>query len=75
MSLEEFLEGIAEALDTENELTPETELEQIDEYDSIGVLSLMSYLDELGIKATPADFEKFRTVADLVALAGEKIDG
>ena len=75
MSLEEFLEGIAEALDTDAELSPETELESIDEYDSIGVLSLMSYLDELGIKAAPADFEKFRTVADLVELAKERIDG
>ncbi len=75
MSIEEFLEGVAEALDTEAELKPETALDTIDEYDSIGVLSLMSYLDELGIKVSPADFEKLTTVADLIALAGNRIDG
>ena len=75
MTQQEFLEGIAEALDCEIELSGDTILDDIDEYDSIGVLSLMSYFDELGIKVSPNDFEKFETVQDLINLAGDKIDG
>ena len=75
MTQQEFLEGIAEALDCEMELSGDTILDDIDEYDSIGVLSLMSYFDELGIKVSPNDFEKFETVQDLINLAGDKIDG
>ncbi len=75
MTQQEFLEAIAEALDCEMELSGETILDDIDEYDSIGVLSLMSYFDELGIKVSPNDFEKFETVQDLINLAGDKIDG
>lgn len=75
MTQQEFLEGIAEALDCEVELSGDTILDDIDEYDSIGVLSLMSYFDELGIKVSPNDFEKFERVQDLINLAGDKIDG
>ena len=75
MTKDEFLEGVAEALDCEMELTEDTLLDDIDEYDSIGVLSLMSYFDEIGIKVSPNEFEKFEKVQDLINLAGDKIDG
>jgi len=74
MSEAEFLEAIAEALDTEMELSRDTILDDIDEYDSIGVLSLMSYFDEIGIKVSPSDFETFEKVEDLIKLAGDKIE-
>jgi len=74
MSEAEFLEAIAEALDTEMELSRDTILDDIDEYDSIGVLSLMSYFDEIGISVSPSDFEKFERVEDLIKLAGDKIE-
>jgi len=74
MSVEDFLKELEEALDTQESLTPETILDEIDEYDSIGVLSIMSLLDEMGIKVSPSDFEKLNSVADIITLAKEAID-
>lgn len=75
MTKEVFLQEVAEALDTELTLDEDMRLEEIEEFDSIGVLSLMSLLDENGVKVSPADFEKLQTVGDLIALAQEAIDG
>jgi acyl carrier protein len=75
MTKEVFLQEVAEALDTELTLDEDMRLEEIEEFDSIGVLSLMSLLDENGVKVSPADFEKLHTVGDLIALAQEAIDG
>jgi len=72
---EEMIEAIAEVIDTEMELTPQTKLEAIDYYDSVAVLSLMSWFDEIGVSVAPKDFEGLETVDDLVGLAKEKVDG
>ncbi len=69
MTRDEMIEAIAEVIDTEATLTPETPLESLEEYDSVAVLSLMSWFDELGISVAPKDFEGLKTVADLLALA------
>ncbi len=74
MTKDEFLELLADTIDTEMELNEELALDEIDEYDSIAVLSLMSLYDELGVKVSPSDFEKLEKVADLITLAGEKIE-
>ena len=73
MSKEEFLELLMQTIDCE-EISEDMKLEEIDEYDSVAVLSLMSMYDELGIKVSPKDFEKLETVKDLILLAGEKIE-
>ena len=70
-----MIEAIAEVIDTEMELTPQTKLEAIDYYDSVAVLSLMSWFDEIGVSVAPKDFEGLETVDDLVGLAKEKVDG
>lgn len=75
MTKEEMIEAIAEVIDTEMELTPQTKLEAIDYYDSVAVLSLMSWFDEIGVSVAPKDFEGLETVDDLVGLAKEKVDG
>lgn len=74
MRKEEFLELLKETIDTEEELSEELRLDEIEEYDSIAVLSLMSMYDELGVKVKPSDFEKLENVADLIKLAGEKVE-
>jgi acyl carrier protein len=75
MTRDEMIEAIAEVIDTEMELTPETKLDAIDYYDSVAVLSLMSWFDEIGVSVAPKDFEGLETVADLLALAGGNADG
>lgn len=69
MTQQEFIDLLSETLDTEKILTIDTALEQVEEYDSIGILSLMSMYDDLGIKVSPNYFEQINTIADLVKLA------
>jgi len=74
MTKEEFLDLLAETIDTEEELNEKINLDEIDEYDSIAVLSLMSMYDEMGVKVTPNDFKGLESVADLIKLAGDKVE-
>ena len=74
MTKEEFLDLLAETIDTEEELNEKINLDEIDEYDSIAVLSLMSMYDEMGVKVTPNDFKGLENVADLIKLAGDKVE-
>lgn len=74
MTKNDFLELLAETIDTEIELNEELELEEIEEYDSIAILSLMSMYDEMGIRVSPKDFENLKTVSDLLTLAGESVE-
>ncbi len=75
MSETEFIENIKEVIDTEMDLDKDTLLDDIDYYDSVAVLSLMSYFDELGVSVSPKDFESCKSVGDLITLAKEVIDG
>jgi len=63
-----LVEEFCEVIDTEEALTTETMLESIPEYDSMAVLMLLNWLDSKGVNVSPADFEKFRTVNDILAL-------
>ena len=74
MKKDEFLELLAETMDTEEELNEDMNLEDIEEYDSIAILSLMSMYDEMGVKVTPNDFKNLEKVSDLIKLAGDKIE-
>ncbi len=69
-----FLELLTETIDTECDLNEELALNEIEEYDSIAVLSLMSMYDDLGVKVSPSDFQKLKNIADLINLAGNKIE-
>ncbi len=72
MNKKDFLELLQETLDCEEELNEDMELETIYEYDSIGILSLMSMYDDLGIKVSPQDFEQVEKVIDLINLIDNK---
>jgi len=74
MKKDDFLELLAETMDTEEELNEDMNLEDIEEYDSIAILSLMSMYDEMGVKVTPNDFKNLEKVSDLIKLAGDKIE-
>ncbi len=74
MTRDEFLELLAETIDTEDELYEELALDEVEEYDSIAVLSLMSMYDDMGVKVSPSDFQDLKTVMDLIKLADDKIE-
>lgn len=69
MELKEKLALIEEALDTEEGvLSPESVLDDLDEWDSISALSLIVMFDEHFNKTiTGAEIKELNTVADILA--------
>ena len=65
MERKKILEEIEELLDTES-LSEEQVLENVDEYDSMGILILMEWYDSRGVSLHPEDFFDFNTVSDLI---------
>lgn len=74
MKKEEFIELLIDTIDTEDEISEDSLLDEIEEYDSIAVLSLMSMYDDIGVKVSPNDFTKLKTIQDLITLAGDNIE-
>ena len=53
-----------------NSLSPETDLNSIDTFDSVNVLTMMITLDEqAGIKVSPADANALRNYGDIERMA------
>lgn len=73
MKDERKLELIAEILDVEQEsLAPETILSDLEEWDSIALISFMAMIDDEFDKIVKgADVKAQKTVADLMALMEE----
>lgn len=69
MSLEEKIALLEEAFETEEGvLTPDTVLDDIEEYSSLTKLSLIVMMeDEFGVKLTSDEVRGFKTVADILA--------
>ena len=71
MSDQEIIELIAEALEVEaSDLSPETSLEDIPEYDSMAKLSVIVVMDEeFSKKLTGETMQEFKTVGDIISFA------
>ena len=69
MTDKEKIALIEETMDLdEGTLTPDTVLEDVDEYDSMAKLSLIVLFDdEFGKKLTGDEVKSFKTVADILA--------
>jgi acyl carrier protein len=70
MKLVEFLELVAEALDCEETLVVEDKVCGIEGWDSLGILSIVSMLDGLGMSVELDKFQKIDTIRDFVTLVG-----
>ena len=70
MKLVEFLELVAQALDCEETLVVEDKVRGIEGWDSLGILSIVSMLDGLGMSVELDKFEKIDTIQDFVTLVG-----
>ena len=71
MTSEEKIKFLLEALEAENydDVTLATLLEDIEEWDSIGALMIISEVDDnFGITINPDDLENIKTVEELVNL-------
>ncbi len=71
MSKEEFLVQMQDVLQTETELTMETVLGELDEWDSLSMMATMAFLDKnFGIKLKIVDLKALTTMGDIAAKAG-----
>lgn len=65
-----FLENFKEILQSENQIDFETQLSDIEQWDSISITSVMLWIDSsLGIRLKIADMLNIKTVKDLAILA------
>lgn len=67
--MENFIEQFIDVIDTEEELTAETLLADVEEWDSLGLVSFVAMAKSVYGKQIPADeIRKAVKVADLFAL-------
>lgn len=75
MKKSEFIEKLKDVLeiDTNEEITEETDLRDLTEYDSLGVLTIIAMIDEsFGKNLSGSDFKKVTAVGSLMKLIGEE---
>ena len=76
MKIENFINELKDALEIEDknkEITVETDLRYVEEYDSLSVLSIIAMIDKnFGKQIPSSDFTKVTTVKSLINLIGER---
>ncbi len=76
MKAEDFINELKEALEIEDEdqeITLETNLKELEEYDSLSVLSIIAMVDKNFDKQIPSsDFIKITTIKSLMDLIGKE---
>ena len=71
MTKEEFLVQMQDVLQTETELTMDTVLDELDEWDSLSMMATMAFLDKnFGVKLKIVDIKALATIGDIAAKAG-----
>lgn len=71
MNRQEFLTQMQDVLQTDEELTFDTVLDDLVEWDSLAVMATMAFLDkEFGVKTTMKDYKEMLTIADIAQKAG-----
>ena len=69
LTMEQFIEKIIDVMDIEEEITADTVLEDLEEWDSLSLVSFMAMANAAyGKKVVPADVKMAKTVADLYEL-------
>ena len=68
MDTNEKMALIAELLELEvSDFTPETKLEELEEWDSLAAISYVVMMDEhCGVTANPNDIRNFKTIQDIL---------
>ena len=68
MTIDKLLELVAEALELEGELNLHDKIEDIEEWDSLGNMAVISMLDELGAGIDSEKIAEISTVKEFVDL-------
>ena len=71
MNKEEFLEAMVDVLQTEDEITMDTVLDDLEEWDSLSIMATMAFLDKnFGVKTSMKDYQNMKTIGDIAKIAG-----
>ena len=66
MTNEEFLTEMQDVLQTEEDLSMDTVLDGLDEWDSLSVMATMAFLEKsFGVKTTMKDYKDIKTIGDI----------
>lgn len=69
MEEKDFLDELVDMMDTEMELTMDTRLADVEEWDSLSHVAFMAFVATKGLgKVTPQDVKAAETVRDLYAM-------
>lgn len=72
MKTQDFIESIKDALEIDDEISLGTDLNDLPEYDSLAVLSLIALIDEsFGVSLSAEQFKKVSTVESLKESIGD----
>ena len=76
MNKEDFLVELEDILQTDDAVEEDLNLLELEEWDSLSKMAVMAfYKKTFGIDVTLAALKDIKTPADLIALAGDKIEG
>ena len=71
MTKDDFLKEMVDVLQTEDEITLDTALADLDEWDSLAMMATMAFLDKaFGVKTTMKDYKDMKTIGDIATKAG-----
>lgn len=74
MTKEDFLLELEDILQTDDPIEIDLQLEDLEEWDSLAMMAVMSYYKKnFGINVTLKELKEIKSPADLIALAGDKI--
>lgn len=74
MKKEDFLVELEDILQREEPCEISDNLEDYEEWDSLSKMSIVAYYDKnFDVQLSLTDFKNLKTVADLIALVGDKI--
>lgn len=68
-----FLAKVAEVLEYDGEIGRGQDLEDIDMWDSLGILSIVELLEDLGAEVDIDTINNLKTTDELIALAGSAV--
>jgi len=67
MTKEEFLVQMQDVLQTETDLTPDTVLTNLEEWDSLSLMATMAFIDKhFGVKLRLVDFKGINVLGELM---------
>jgi acyl carrier protein len=73
MNSTEFLAKVADVLEYEGSLATGQSLEDIEVWDSLGILSVVDLLEEIGADVDIEQLSNLVTTDDLIAIAGSAV--